>query len=230
MNTIESGPGILAFEEAVATSEARIKWIDSYAQAYPHAALDRSQAQVQRAQAIAESRLLGHVVVPLPLDFGVGSERCTEDWAIVEIAKSKIDLTNFVGNAIDLGTRMPADEFKEKEDGTVPVETRRRSNDVEECITVLKRGAASGLTIGRANNVRSVSRLYFAPPNTKLSFEWAIRPLTRASGPFSAAGDSGAVVADGSRRIGGILTGGAGNETAFDVAYATPIDFLLRRI
>ncbi|KAH8928467.1 hypothetical protein BT69DRAFT_1277062 [Atractiella rhizophila] len=52
----------------------------------------------------ATTRVIGHVVHSPPLAFSVGNGRYTEDWAIVEIDSSRVDKTNFVGNAIDLGT------------------------------------------------------------------------------------------------------------------------------
>jgi hypothetical protein len=50
------------------------------------------------------------------------------------------------------------------------------------------------------------------------------------SGPFSAPGDSGSIVADGRGRVGGLITGGAGNTKFVDVTYATPLFWLLPRI
>ena len=42
---------------------------------------------------------------------GLKDEGFTEDWAIIEIDKSVINATNFVGNIINLGCRIPIDEF-----------------------------------------------------------------------------------------------------------------------
>jgi hypothetical protein len=48
---------------------------------------------------------------PLP-SYQIGaSEQYTEEWAAIEIDASKVDGTNFTGNAIDLGTRIPAYEL-----------------------------------------------------------------------------------------------------------------------
>jgi hypothetical protein len=41
----------------------------------------------------------------------MGEEGFTEDWAIIEINKLKVDPTNFLGNAIDLSTTVPVDKF-----------------------------------------------------------------------------------------------------------------------
>ena len=63
--------------------------------------------------ATPESRVLGQVILSPPIGVGVGSssDGYTEDWAIIEIDASKVDANNFNGNVIDLGTRIPADEF-----------------------------------------------------------------------------------------------------------------------
>jgi hypothetical protein len=60
-----------------------------------------------------ESRVLGHVILSPPINVGVGSssEGYTEDWAIIETDASKVDASNFNGNAIDLGTRISANDF-----------------------------------------------------------------------------------------------------------------------
>ncbi len=79
---------------------------------------------------------------------------------------------------------------------------------------VVKHGSATGLTIGRGNDIRSCIRNYYEDGTTDYSMEWAIVPFDDKSGAFSAPGDSGAVVADGSGRIGGIITGGASSVLA----------------
>ncbi|KAJ7813636.1 hypothetical protein B0H13DRAFT_2293953 [Mycena leptocephala] len=129
-----------------------------------------------------------------------------------------------LGNAIDLGTRIspgeftammhpnihdppsfiyPADRLLEVT-GTIPDEEMLRPAANEACIMVIKSGNATGLTIGRANDI--------------------------CSRPFSDVGDSGSAVVDGQGRIGGLLTGGAGAAASLDITYATPVTFLLRRL
>lgn len=115
-------------------------------------------------------------------------------------------------------------------DGTIPDEEMRHpaacNPHNDPCILVIKRGHATGLTIGRANNILS----YFANGDVLTSKEWAILPFDSKSGSFSAKGDSGAVVVDGHGRIGGLLTGGAGSTRWTDISYATLIEFLLKRM
>lgn len=105
-------------------------------------------------------------------------------------------------------------------------------NNNEPCLMVIKNGNATGVTIGRANGLFSFVREYFLNGTHQTSREWAILPYDtdRKSGAFSARGDSGSIVADGRGRIGGLITGGAGNTESVDVTYATPLFWLLPRI
>lgn len=214
-----------------------------------------------------ESRALGHVVLSPPITVGV--EGYTEDWAVIEVDPSKLAASDFKGNAIDLGTRIPfpdlhrmmscpddvlpftvgpgddgsstvtslnAHAFEYPVDrllrleGTIPDKEMRRptllTQDDEPYLMVLQRGSATGLTVGRANDVCSCARM-----NThETSKEWAILPFNDRLSGFSVVGDSGAVVVDGRGRIGGLITGGAGvskHNSELDVTYATPVGFLL---
>ncbi|KAG8894346.1 hypothetical protein FRB99_001343, partial [Tulasnella sp. 403] len=208
--------------------------------------------------ATPESRVLGHVILSPPINFGTGgsSEGYTEDWAVIEIDPSKIDATNFSGNAINLGTQISIGEFirminpKFRKDhpfqypwdgllklkGTIPDEEMRHpitlSRDNGPFLTVLKRSNTTGLTVGHANDVFSYARYYHDDGTAETSKEWAILPFDSKSGAFSDKGDSGSVVVDFLGRIGGLLTGGAGVTTHpnFDIAYATPVNFLLKRM
>jgi len=198
---------------------------------------------------LPESRVLGHAILSPPIGLNVGKEGCTEDWAVIAIDASKIDRTNFIGNAIDLGTHIPADtlkrmmypdirnpaSFKYLDDrllrlkGTITKSEMRHPTAIdhagEPCLMVMKRGKATGLTVGRANGIRPYTRYYSNITGT--STEWAILPLDSDSGPFSDKGDSGAVIVDGLGRIGGLLTAGAGITDSTDITYASPIGFLL---
>ena len=53
----------------------------------------------------AESqRLLGHVVCAPPISVGTGPNHFTEDWAVIELNRDKIDWNNFKGNVVYIGT------------------------------------------------------------------------------------------------------------------------------
>jgi hypothetical protein len=202
---------------------------------------------VSKRWATPESRILGHVILSPPINVGVGDECYSEDWAIIEVDASKVDVGNFSGNAIDLGTCISVPEFIRMMclnpndadsfmypcnriltlEGIIPDEDLRHPTALDEninpCLMVIKRGKTTGLTIGRANDVFSYARF-----EEQTSKEWAILPFNSKSGSFSKGGDSGSVIVDGIGRIGGLLTGGAGAAPFSDISYATPIGFLLK--
>ncbi|KAJ7457634.1 hypothetical protein B0H11DRAFT_2160733 [Mycena galericulata] len=201
-----------------------------------------------------EKRILGHVVLSPPIKLGAGSEGYTEDWAVIEVDVSKVNESNFIGNVIDLKSNMPREvltskmypgvenspSFEYPQDGlfalngTIPDEEMRepraRDQSGEPCMMVIKRGKTTGLTVGRANDIMSYTRVYVDGGKGETSKEWAILPFDSDSGPFSKPGDSGSVIADGLGRMGGLLAGGSGLVEAFDITYATPIDFLVKRM
>ncbi|KAI0274416.1 hypothetical protein BGY98DRAFT_935883 [Russula aff. rugulosa BPL654] len=57
---------------------------------------------------------LGKVILSPPIGVRVGREGYTEDWAVIEVDASKIDIDNFNSNAIDLGTQISDQEFAHK--------------------------------------------------------------------------------------------------------------------
>ncbi|KAG9019614.1 hypothetical protein FRB90_012460 [Tulasnella sp. 427] len=213
-------------------------------------ALGTFYQQVSADWATLDSRVLGHVILSPPIS--VSSEGYTVDWAVIEIDASKIDKGNFKGNAIDLGTLIPVGEFVRmicpnymndrtfkypafrnlKLQGTIPYDEMRSPRALDQygkpCLMVVKRGYGSGLTVGRANNFFSYVRSYMDDGSVQTSKEWAILPRDSKSRSFAEQGDSGSVIVDGSGRIGGLLTGGAGDPDDLDITYATPIDFLLK--
>jgi len=99
-----------------------------------------------------------------------------------------------------------------------------------ECLIVIKNGAGTGLTFGRAAGIASFTRTYQGYNIVSTSMEIAIYPYSHKDGAFAAPGDSGAVVADANNRIVGMITGGTGGNDSTDVAYATPYYFLDDRV
>lgn len=71
-----------------------------------------------------------------------------------------------------------------------------RDHDNDPVIMVMKRGHASGLTVGRLNSIRSFTRYWFDGEPGIMSKEVAVLPRNSSSGPFSKPGDSGSSVAD----------------------------------
>ncbi|KAF8472265.1 hypothetical protein DFH94DRAFT_767632 [Russula ochroleuca] len=200
-----------------------------------------------------ESRILGHVIFSPPIILSAGPDEYTQDVAVIEIDPSKIDPGSFRGNVIDLGSKyapqvlttmmhpnpknprsfvFPGNRLLSLR-GTIPDNEMRKPtmydrND-ERCIMVIKSGRSTGVTVGRASNIFSYTRI--ASGNiTGVSKEWAILPFDNKSGPFSGKGDSGAAVVDGRGRIGGLLTGGAGPTETPDITYVTPISFVMNII
>jgi hypothetical protein len=103
--------------------------------------------------------------------------------------------------------------------------------DGEPCLLVVKRGGATGTTIGRANGVFSIVRNYSLQMDVnQTSMEWGIINYDNKSEAFSEPGDSGSIIADIRGRIGGMLTAGAGKTKSTDMTYATPFWWLLKRI
>lgn len=107
----------------------------------------------------------------------------------------------------------------------------------EPCLYVIKNGHTTGVTIGQATGVFSHVREYFPNQTSQTSMEWSILPydndwrtppfVHQNSRTFATGGDSGSVIVDGHGHYGGLLTGGAGRISSFDITYATPIWWLL---
>ncbi|KAH8831698.1 hypothetical protein DL96DRAFT_844183 [Flagelloscypha sp. PMI_526] len=220
-------------------------------------ALQTFYEEVERDWKPFHKRVLGHVLLAPAIGFGVGSrdKQYTEDWAILELDRAKLG-PGFKGNILDLGVGMPLMEFLRRsfptdktnwtftypDYGLLPLQgnitdAQMRHPDMfdhsgEPCLMVVKSGNATGTTIGRANGVFSIVRQYFALDMNayQTSMEWPIFGYGDKSTPFSEPGDSGSVIADIKGRIGGMLTGGTGNEQGMDITYATPFWWLLQRI
>jgi len=218
-------------------------------------ALEELRADVSENWKSRENRILGHVVLSPPICPGVGEEEFTEDWAVIEIDSSKIDSTNFVGNAINLVNTIDFGDlrawmspgnppFEYPEDGLLRFsgtisdsEMGRPSADTldhnhDPCIMVIKRGYGSDLTVGRLNTVRSFTRLYFEGKPDQMSKEVSVLPRNSKAGAFSTAGDSGSAVVDGKGRLAGLIIGGAGatDVSDSDCTYITSITFIVKRM
>ena len=191
-----------------------------------------------------KNRIIGHIVLSPPLLHNAANGGLTQDFAVVEIDPTKINATNFIGNAIDLGTEMAKATLMEVMDQhqcsfNYPADRLIRFNNVllvnemvdpnPENMLVFKRGHGTELTIGRLNNVHSVLRRAFETRPGEFSREVAVLSRSR-SAPFSDGGDSGAVVIDGWGAVAGMLTSGDGFGLASDCTYVTPIIFLLERL
>ncbi|KAH7170105.1 hypothetical protein EDB81DRAFT_837107 [Dactylonectria macrodidyma] len=99
-------------------------------------------------------------------------------------------------------------------------------------ILVAKHGSSTGFTVGLATGIKSLIRQPIGEYDFQ-SEEWCIIGQKRDSEgrriDFSSGGDSGSCVWDSEGRVGGMLTGGngSGSNGAFDISYATPMEWLL---
>ncbi|KAJ4003297.1 hypothetical protein NW752_012243 [Fusarium irregulare] len=92
---------------------------------------------------------------------------------------------------------------------------------------VMKYGAVTHYTLGKANAVKSVVRQATPDGQCHHSTEWGIVGIGKA---FSEPGDSGSCVFNRHGQIGGMLTGGLGDDERCDITYVTPIHWLLEDI
>ncbi|KAF8331414.1 uncharacterized protein EI90DRAFT_3016408 [Cantharellus anzutake] len=212
--------------------------------------------EIKRQWSSPKNRILGHVKFSPKIVAGAGNpeQQFTQDIAVFEVESSKVTPSHFPGNFIDLGTKYSDVELTRKMYpnpvnshhftwpgnrllklwGTIPMEEMRKPTMLDQngdpCITVLKQGRTTNVTVGKVLRVIAYVRKYFTEHDIAMSKELAVIPLDKESGPFSAKGDSGAVVVDGMGRIAGILTGGGGATDCSDVTYVTPIHFVLEVI
>lgn len=80
----------------------------------------------------------------------------------------------------------------------------------EACLIVVKNGATTGVTLGRATGIESFVREYKDNAIHSTSRAIAVYSYSNRDGAFSAPGDSGSVVGDANYGIVGMITGGAG--------------------
>ena len=66
-------------------------------------ALDQFHTTVTKVWSHEQQRVVGHIAYAPAITVGAGDSLYTEDWALIELHRSKIDWTGFRGNVIDLG-------------------------------------------------------------------------------------------------------------------------------
>ena len=199
------------------------------------------------------NRIIGSVYLTPPLGTMYPVPYAT-DWAVIEIDLSKIDIKSFSGNSIDLGTDLAPSQFTRMmyPNPTTPTGFQWPPNrqlklygkisdkemskpeyldeDGEACIMVLKRGRTTGLTVGRANQLLSLTRYAWDGITERTHKEWCIIPRNSEESAFSAGGDSGSIIVDAKGHIGGLLTAGTGLQHGTDITYAIPIEPLIADI
>ncbi|KAJ7755319.1 hypothetical protein DFH07DRAFT_868423 [Mycena maculata] len=190
--------------------------------------------EITKHWTLPRQRVLGFVIYAPPISVGTGPKKLTEDWALVEIYRDKIDWTGFMGNVVYLGIQMTPGNFASKmhphpegrsslkypDDGLLQVKGFVKEEEIrqptqldangEECFLVVKNGKTTGVTFGRGAVLESFVRVYDEHGIEKTSIEVAIYPYSNKDGAFSAPGDSGSIVVDGEGRVVDMLAGGAG--------------------
>ncbi|KAM5540702.1 hypothetical protein V8D89_005733 [Ganoderma adspersum] len=188
-----------------------------------------------------ESRVFGELVWAPPITCSTEPGQYTLDLAVIKIDEGTLDANNYRGNAINIGNKYARHEFQERvrlhdtcpesfkfkypTDRLVMLQDQVPEIDLakppmldrngDPYLIVFKNGTSTGTTIGKANNVSSYTRAFFA-------------------GQYQRQGDSGSCVADVLGRVCGILAGGCTSESnvkgslAFDMAYVTPISFIMK--
>lgn len=66
--------------------------------------LNQFHDQVTKYWSQERLRVIGQVAYSPPISVGAGTKCYTEDWALIELDRSKIDWKKFKGNVVDLGT------------------------------------------------------------------------------------------------------------------------------
>jgi hypothetical protein len=89
-------------------------------------------------------------------------------------------------------------------------------------LLVVKNGLTTGIIVGCANGLESITRNFVEYGIQEISIEIAVLPYDHRRGKFPNRGDSGSIVLGRDGRIVGILTGGAGPPDETDISYLTP--------
>lgn len=96
-------------------------------------------------------------------------------------------------------------------------------------VTVFKRGAKTGQTVGTVNPVKSVTRTLVKGDKTEYTVDTlAVTVVGLPETPFSMEGDSGSAVIDEQGRVLAMVWGGPPDRS--DLTYATPIEFIFDRM
>ncbi|KAF8992692.1 hypothetical protein BDQ17DRAFT_1332153 [Cyathus striatus] len=194
--------------------------------------------------------IIGRVVYAPPINANEGPKRNSEDWALIELDRSKINWTKFRGNVIDLGTEMTMDKFLSlmypyksmypmyPYDRLIPIQcvvpedelTHPKNKDAkgEPYNKLIKNGGRTKTTIGCGNGIKSfVREQWNGTKQTSLEFAILAQEMRSA---FSGRGDSGSVIVDSEGRAAALLIGGCGYNESADITYGTPFEWLLKRI
>lgn len=66
-------------------------------------AINTFHGDITKHWSMVSQRVLGHIVHAPPISVGTGPKKFTEDWALIELNRDKINWNNFKGNVVYLG-------------------------------------------------------------------------------------------------------------------------------
>ncbi|QRV82037.1 hypothetical protein RhiJN_10052 [Ceratobasidium sp. AG-Ba] len=165
--------------------------------------------------------------------------------ALIEVGHDKINWDTFEGNVIQVGSKISAPDFACKLrphsncassfdypdggllqiKGTLQEDEIGRRCSLDEgsvCLTVVKYGKGTGLTVGRETGLELFVQEYDNDGINSTSIAMDVYPYSCKGGAFSGPGDSGSIVVDGLGHIVGMVPGSAGRSQFADVTYLTP--------
>ncbi|KAJ8516565.1 hypothetical protein ONZ45_g6140 [Pleurotus djamor] len=236
--TLRQNPGVDAVAQQLLKAHQDLEEVPAARQI-----LRRFLVDVNKDWAKPEQRVIGHVRDAPKIAHN--NDGYMDDWGVYEIDQDRMT-DAFKGNVIDLGTKIDAVRFIMTMDAEgnsgfqypfdrllrlqniIPKELLLKPTKLDDNTVpldshfVIKRGAATGLTIGRASGILSI--VHDEDTNTE-SYEWPIFNYDGDS-PFCAPGDSGSIIVDGKGQIGGMLTTSVrrdGSTSASFITYATPM-------
>jgi hypothetical protein len=217
--------------------------------------LNKFHDEVTKHRTNPDKRIIGRVLHTEPIVVSNEPNEYTRDWAFIELYEERFNWDTFPGNKVYIGGNLslpdfglllfpqPEDQagYQYPDDGLLQVLGVVKDDEIrqpqhldangEKALLVVKNGLATGTTIGRVNGLDSFTRVYLGYGIEHTSIETAILPYNKKRGPFSAPGDSGAIILDRAGRIVALLTGGGGSPTdGTDVTYGTPYWWLDEQI
>jgi len=180
-----------------------------------------------------ELRTFGHTFAYPEMRPGVNADQSTpldfaEDWALIQtdIQRSAknlnvMNLWNWrAAFHYELDPRLRSCRYLRLDGFLSSEDLAARSHNV------LKTGAATGITTGITNPLKSFVRYHQA-----WSLEQGVLAVSECGGSFSAPSDSGSTIIDNQGRVCGLLTSGVGSRLGWaDISYFTPMWWIMERM
>ncbi|KAH7887979.1 hypothetical protein F5I97DRAFT_1936007 [Phlebopus sp. FC_14] len=178
-------------------------------------------------------RVLGYVVHAPPNSVGTGPKQLTEDWALIDLNRDKIDWNMFKANVVSLENISAAADFvlkmhphpegrpsfKYSVGGLLKVKGVVKEDEIRKPKQFDTNGGRPLESIGCGTGIESFIREYDEYGLKRTSMDVTIHPYSHRDGAFSAPGTHL-----------GLLTGGAGTTDSTDVTYLTPYFWLDERV